>query len=202
MSFRDATKPQDVGPDRLKPVQGTPILDASGEASGRAVDLCAMPPDGSRARILVWLAEGARAVTWALCSLPRERWAEVPPTVLSERSALAHVCHLAVHEAQVTLPAVYEALGLEVASGPVPTDNTPEASVERLGETRFELLQRLETAPEDAWERLERPLLHAHQHELEHLAVIWRIGLNWDRASRTPIPGVPLHPADRLEESH
>ena len=76
MSFRDATKPQDAGPDRLKPVPGTSILRASVEAK-RVSDLCtgAAAPDGARERILAWLAEGAREVSWALCSFPRERWA-------------------------------------------------------------------------------------------------------------------------------
>jgi len=204
MSFGDATKAQDLGPDGLKPVQGAPILDPSVEAKGPPSDLCTAPADGGRARILVWLAEGAREVTWALCSLSRERWTEIPPSGLSDWPAWRHVRHLALREAQVTLPAVRQVLGDE------PPDNTrneeeprtAEAVVTLLGETRFELLRRLETAPDDAWEQLETLLLHAHQHELEHLAAIWRIGLNWDRASRTPIPGVPLHPADRLEESH
>src|SRR5437667_191832 len=80
MSFRDATKPQYLGPDRLKPVTGTPILRASVEAN-RVSDLCtgAATPNGARERILAWLADGAREVTWALCSLPRERWVASPP---------------------------------------------------------------------------------------------------------------------------
>src|SRR5207302_6082905 len=106
-----------------------------------------------------------------------------------------------------------------------------EAIVRGLGETRFELLQRLEAAPDEAWERplpavaapgagvinpiqLDWLMLHARQHELEHLAAIWRVALYWDRASpavarAAPWPhqarraaGLPLHTADRLEESH
>ena len=117
---------------------------------------------------------------------------------------LAHVRHIAQHEAQVTLAAVCRALDEQPPERTVPAEGSAdaEALVTFFGETRFELLRRLETAPDAAWEQLTEPLLRAHQHELAHLAAIWRIGLNWDRASRTPIPGVPLHPADRLEESH
>src|SRR4030081_1149355 len=99
MSFRDATKPQDLGPDRLKPVPGTSILRASVEAK-RVSDLCtgAADPDGARERILAWLAEGAREVAWALCSFPRERWAEPSPTRPGTWPALRHVRHLALRE--------------------------------------------------------------------------------------------------------
>jgi hypothetical protein len=54
-------------------------------------------------------------------------------------------------------------------------------------------------------------MLHARQHELEHLAAIWRVALHWDRVSPAAVSersgeerlaGLPLHPADRLEESH
>ncbi len=80
--------------------------------------------------------------------------------------------------------------------------------IEALGAIRFELLQRLEPAPDDVWQALEWTLLSARQHELHHLAAIWNIALNWDRVpldldlEHTRTPGVPLHPADRLEESH
>src|SRR5438105_8836402 len=111
MSFRDATKAQNLGPDGLKPVKGAPILDPSVEAKGPASDLCTAPPGGGRARILAWLAEGTREVTWALCSLPPERWAEAPPPGLSDWPALRHARHLALREAQVTLPAVRQVLG-------------------------------------------------------------------------------------------
>jgi hypothetical protein len=219
MSFRDATKAQNTGPDGLKPVRGTPILDPSVEAKGVASDLCTAPPGATRGRILGWLAEGAREVTWALCSLPRQRWARVPPSPLSEWSALRHARHLARHEREVTLPAVRRALGVDAGAETLALESA-EDIVHTLGQTRFELLHELESAPDDAWERplpeplapdaadhthpvqLDWLLLHARQHELEHLAAIWRIGLNWDRVSRTPTPGVPLHPADRLEESH
>jgi hypothetical protein len=101
-----------------------------------------------------------------------------------------------------------------------------EAIVQGLGETRFELLQWLESAPDEVWERpippdtsgtghplqLDWLMLHARQHELEHLAAIWRVALNWDRVALSTtaersrgeehIAGLPLHPADRPEESH
>jgi hypothetical protein len=86
-----------------------------------------------------------------------------------------------------------------------PTPAADELS-ETLATIRFELLQRLESAPDDVWDALEWSLLSTRQHELQHLAAIWKIALNWDHvptdlhATRTP--GVPLHPADRLEESH
>jgi hypothetical protein len=98
---------------------------------------------------------------------------------------------------------------------------SPEGIVQGLGETRFELLQRLEAAPDDVWQRplpaavaeacgvaspveLDWLLLSARQHEQHHLAAVWKIALHWDRVSpdKAPRPGVPLHPADRLEESH
>ena len=244
MSFRDATKPQYLGPDRLKPVTGTPILRASVEAK-RVSDLCtgAATPNGARERILAWLADGAREVTWALCSLPRERWVESPPARLDTWPVLRHARFLALRETHLTLPTVRHALG-EVAAAELPSTaeldhveaawdaaaaiESAEAIVRGLGETRFELLQRLEAAPDEAWERplpavaatgagitnpiqLDWLMLHARQHELEHLAAIWRVALNWDRVSPAAVAersgdertaGLPLHPADRLEESH
>jgi hypothetical protein len=234
MSFRDPTRAQHLGPDRLKPVTGTPILRPSVEAK-RVSDLCtgAAAPDGARERILAWLAEGAREVTWALCSLPRERWAEPPPARLSDWPALRHARFLALRETHVTLPTVRHALG-DVALETLPSTaeldqaeaawdaaaaiESAEAIVRGLGETRFELLQRLEAAPDDVWERplpstvvpdsslpvqLDWLMLHARQSELEHLAAIWRVALYWDRIPSALVPGgLPLHPADRLEESH
>src|SRR5919197_4519203 len=104
-------QPQYLGPGRLKPVQGTPILRASVEARPVS-DPCTGEGshDGARERILAWLAEGAREVTWALCSLPRERWAESPPASLSHWPALRHARHLALRETYLTLPAVRPAL--------------------------------------------------------------------------------------------
>src|ERR1700694_2004502 len=104
MSFRDATKSQDVGPDRLKPASGTSILRASVEAK-RVSDLCtgAAAPDAARERILAWLAGGAREVAWALCALSRDRWVQAPPTRLSTWPALRHARHLALRETYVTL---------------------------------------------------------------------------------------------------
>jgi hypothetical protein len=241
MSFRDAIKPQYLGPDRLKPVAGTPILRASVEAN-RVSDLCtgAAAVNGARERILVWLADGAREVTWALCSLPRERWAAPPPARLDAWPVLRHARFLALRETHLTLPTVRHALG-EVAADALPSTaeldhveaawdadaaiESAEAIVQGLGETRFELLQRLEAAPDEAWERplpaaasdftnpvqLDWLMLHARQHELEHLAAIWRVALHWDRVSPAVVSersgeerlaGLALHPADRLEESH
>jgi hypothetical protein len=198
----------------------------------------------TRARILTWLADGAREVTWALCSLPRHRWAEVPPPRLGAWPALRHARFLALRETQVTLPTVRHALG-DVPADALPTTaeleqaeaawdaaaaiESAEAIVRGIGNTRYELLQWLETAPDDVWERplpspaapdasdarypvqLDWLMLHARQRELEHLAAIWRVALYWDRvalagvagrSSEEPPAGILLHPADRLEESH
>src|SRR5690348_8974564 len=113
MSFPDATKAQDLGPERLKPDQGTPILDASVEAEGPATPLCSgrAHNDVTRERILAWLAEGVREVTWALCSLPPDRWAEAPPAGLGGWPALRHVQHLALREMHHLVPTLRQALG-------------------------------------------------------------------------------------------
>jgi hypothetical protein len=90
--------------------------------------------------------------------------------------------------------------------------------VEALGEGRYSLLQRLEVAPDEIWERplppgvapgavpahLDWLLARARQHELEHLSALWTLALYWDRVSPSTTSGVslPLQPADRLEESH
>ncbi len=203
----------------MKPAEGTPILDASVAAEGPATDPCTGRAlrFNARGHILVWLSEGAREVTWALCSLPRERWVELPPAQVDAWPALRHVRHLALHEAHQTLPLVRQALGEapEADSPPLSTLELEHADaawdaqsaaemadtlVQSLGETRFELLRRLETAPDN--DELDWLMLSARQHELQHAAALWRIALNWDRATRAAVPGVPLHPADRLEESH
>jgi hypothetical protein len=239
MSFRDAIKPQDLGPERLKPAEGAPILDPSVEAEGPAPDLCSGRAlrETARERILVWLAEGVREVTWALCSIPRERWAATPPLQLGDWPALRHLQHLTLRESQRVLPAVQQALGEPATDAPVSsiaeleqidavwgaasTIESAEVVLQRLGQTRFELLQRLEAAPDALWQhpldatvtaalgqtspvQLDWLLLSARQHELQHLAAIWNIALKWDRVSLddASTPGVPLHPADRLEESH
>jgi hypothetical protein len=238
MSFGDVARTQHLGPDRLKPVSGTPILRASVEAK-RVTDLCtvAAGSNGAREGILRWLADGAREVTWALCSLPRDRWAAIPPARLSEWPPLRHARHLALRETHLTLPTVRQVLGdgraerrlssaelehVDAAWDPAAAIESAEAIVTGLGDTRFELLQRLEAAPDEVWERplpsaasehttgFEKPLqldwlmLHARQHELEHLAAIWRVALYWGRVApaASPLAGIPLHPADRLEESH
>src|SRR4029077_20305056 len=114
---------------------------------------------------------------------------------------LRHARHLALRESYVTLPTVRKALGDEAEGLPSPSElehadaawdavaaiESAEAIVRGLGETRFELLQRLEAAPDEAWERplpaavapessglaspvqLDWLMLHARQHELEHL---------------------------------
>jgi hypothetical protein len=98
---------------------------------------------------------------------------------------------------------------------------SPEAVaglVGALGEGRFSLLQRLEAAPDAVWQRplpagvapgeapasLDWLLARARQHELEHLSTLWTLALYWDRVAPSTASGVslPLHPADRLEESH
>ena len=194
-------------------------------------DLCtgAAAPDGARERILAWLADGAREVSWALCSFPRERWAESPPTRLSAWPALRHARHLALRETYLTLPTVRHALGDEGEELPSPAElehvdaawdgvaaiESSEAIVRGLGDTRFELLQRLEAAPDEAWERpvpvavapdpaglvspiqLDWLMLHARQHEMEHLAAIWRVALYWDRASPATVSGRSKHPDER-----
>ena len=50
--------------------------------------------------------------------------------------------------------------------------------------------------------RLDTLLLRARQHELEHLADIWRVALYWDRPAPTSMGSVdlPFHPADRFSE--
>jgi hypothetical protein len=244
MSIPDATKAQHLGSGGLKPAISTPILRPSVEAK-RLSDLCtgAAARDGARERILAWLAEGAREVSWALCAVPRERWAAVPPAGLNPWPALRHARHLVLRERYLTRPAVRRALGDDVDASPSRTalehadaaweaaaaSESAEAIVHDLGSGRFELLQRLEAAPDEAWERplpmgdgregaggftpvqLDWLLLDARQHELEHLAAIWNIALHWDHAPSTAVPGgtrdtraagLARYPADRLEESH
>src|SRR4029453_14974836 len=152
--------------------------------------------------------EGAREVTWALCSLPRTRWAALPPARLDDWPPLRHARFLALRETHLTLPTVRHALG-EVAAEALPSTAeldqaeaawdaeaaiaSAEEIVRGLGDTRFELLQRLPAPPDSAWGRplpavaapdasgspvqLDWLMLHARQHELEHLAAIWRVAL-------------------------
>jgi DinB family protein len=226
MSFQHATKPQDLEPERLKPAQGAPILDASVEAEGPATDLCSGRARNvaARERIMGWLAEGVREVTWALCSLPRERWPLEPPPLLGSWPALRHLRHVALREKHQVLPQVRQALGESPSDAPAYSTReleqadaswdarlaleSAESLLHELGETRYELLQRLEAAPDEAWQQpagdLRWLMLNMHQHEMQHLAAIWKIALNWDRVKvdKAPSPSVPLHPADRLEESH
>ena len=106
-------------------------------------------------------------------------------------------------------PSTSELEHVDAAWDPQAAIESAEDIVRGLGESRFELLQRLEVAPDEAWAepiQLDWLMLVARQHELEHLAAIWRIALYWDRVTPTPsaLPGgaAYLHPADRLEESH
>jgi len=187
-------------------------------------------PGAARLRLLAWLAEGAREVSWALEVLPRPRWAVAPPAParLGSWPALRHVQHLALRERRLVLPAVAHASGQGEPTGDADwdaaieaadwdaaaADAAAEAIVADLAGVRFDLLQQAETAPSAAWTELAPLLLRARQHELEHLAALWRIALDWDAPGPSPLTatppttgttgtiGVPLHPADRLEESH
>jgi hypothetical protein len=188
----------------------------------------------ARERIFAWLAEGAREVSWALCSVPRERWTAQPPGDPNGWPALRHVWHLALRERHLTLPSVKLAIN-PCSSTPAHIgdlerlDATWADDAERLvreadvllhglSETRFELLQLLEAAPDAAWQApphryppsessaaplgLATLLLRARQHELEHLSEIWRVALYWDRVEPTVVWSVelPFHSADRLSQ--
>jgi hypothetical protein len=207
MSFDHPTKAHFQGPDGLKPATGAHTLGFSVEVrSGPVSDLCtqvAGSPDGARERILTWLAEGAREVTWALCSVPRERWVADPPGQHGEWPALRHARHLALRESHVTLPRVRHALGdiavdelpstAEIESADAAWDprvaiESAEEIVRELGSRRFEVLQRVEGACDEAWDRLDWLLLTARQHELEHLAAMWKVALYWDCPHPNPRP--------------
>jgi hypothetical protein len=175
-------------------------------------DLCAEPlPVGAvRGRILGWLAEGTREVSWALCSLPRERWPLDPPPPLGAWPALRHVRAMVLRDRDITLPAVRQALGdqhavpassaafeqTEAAWDARIAADSAEELVHEFGAVRFELLHQVEAAPETAWGDVEwkagrsvtavqlyELLLTARQYELDHLAAIWRVLLYWDRVS-------------------
>jgi hypothetical protein len=197
-------------------------------------DLCAgqLPVGAVRGRILGWLAEGTREVSWALCSVPRERWTLDPPPPLGARPALRHVRAMLLRDRDVTLPAVRRLVDeedvtvaslaefeqAEAAWDPRISAESAAELVRELGEVRFELLQLTEAAPAAAWgdvewevgrsgrpARLHELLLGARQHELDHLAAIWRVALYWDRVSPTNARharegsvSFPLHPADRF----
>jgi len=199
-------------------------------------DLCAgqARPDALRALILGWLAEGAREISAALCALPRERWTGAPPERLGPWPALRHARYLVLHEQHVSLPEIRATLDRtardtsinvdaeEAAWDPAQADQSADQLLADLAAHRFELLERLEAAPDEVWETsfhhdhsagappsLIELALRIRQHELEHLASIWRIALYWDRVSppaerHAPVGavGLPFHPADRLEESH
>ncbi len=127
-------------------------------------------PQDERARLLAWLASGARELAWALCSLPRERWLEPPPDHVARTTggwpALRHVRHVSLYAAQLWLPAVQAALGQRRPEQLAPIvelerqdaawdarSAAADALVRSLAETRFELLRLLESAPDDAWAR-------------------------------------------------
>ena len=187
----------------------------------------------ARPRILIWLAEGARELTWALCSLSRERWTVIPPARLDAWPALRHVRHLALRESRLTLPMVRYLMGElplealhsvadfereDAAWDGAGTAAAAETFIAELARTRFELLQRLEAAPDDLWKTVprecracrdrgpvsvDRLMQRARQHEFEHLAALWRIVLYWDAISPalSGSMGVPLHSPDGPEES-
>jgi DinB superfamily len=192
-------------------------------------------PHAVRARWLGWLANGAREVAWALCSIPAERWLAAPPRSnggLGQWPPARHVRHLALNESRLIRPVVDAVLDRQPERVPSRSEldqvdaawdaslssEAVEGLVATLGESRFSLLQRLEAAPDEVWQRplpagvapgeapahLDWLLAHARQHELEHLAALWTLALYWDRISPSTASGVslPLQPADRLEESH
>ena len=196
-------------------------------------------PHAVRARWFGWLAEGAREVAWALCSIPPDRWVVAPPRSdggLGDWAPARHVRHLALNESRLIRPVVDAVLQSESQRQPerVPSRSeldqvdaawdaslsaeAVEGLVATLGEGRFTLLQRLEAAPDEVWQRplpsgvapgeapthLDWLLARARQHELEHLSALWTLALYWDRVSPSTTSGVslPLQPADRLEESH
>ena len=220
--WRD-TKTRSGVPDGLNPAGGTFTLRASAEAErvSEVFTEATLSTSVSRARLMAWLADGARGLTWALESLPRKRWAVEPPAELGEWCALRHVRHVALREARLTLPTIKNLVGeLDTEATPSTADldredaawdvravdEQAEALLAELAGVRFELLRALESAPETLGDKLELPLLLAHQHELEHLGALWRIALYWDSISTSTAPthgstGVPLHPADRFSES-
>ncbi len=206
--------------------EGDPSADAvEGAAEGRA-------------RLLTWLAAGARDVRWGLHSVPRERWAADPPAHLAQTAgswpALRHVRHLCLYASHVWLPGVRFALGAADAHD-VPRLSEVEGQdaawdarlaarsaddwIEGLGAARFDMLQLLESAPDDAWTRplapeligansqeAQRPALawlvaRGYQQELEHLSAIWKLALYWDRVppASGAGSGLPLQTADRME---
>jgi hypothetical protein len=127
------------------------------------------------------------------------------------------VRHLALRLARVTLPAVRRTLESAAAgeASATPTEIEPEdaawdaaaadaaSTLAELAAARFELLRQAETASDAAWPQVEPLLLRARQHELEHLAALWRIAVYWESAASSPTggpstAGMPLHPADRF----
>ena len=195
----------------------------------------AADPQAARARWLVWLSAGATDLVWALGSIPPERWTHAPPEParLGAWPPARHVRHLALAETRLVVPAV-EAVLDERSTPDLPTraeldqlnaawdasipPEAVEGLVDAIGEARFGLLQRLESAADDVWERpipagiapgeaparLEWLLGRARQHDLEHQSALWKLCLYWDRVAAPPTARVslPLQPADRLEESH
>jgi hypothetical protein len=174
-------------------------------------------------------------VAWALCSIPAERWLASPPRSnggLGEWPPARHVRHLALNEQRLIRPVVDAVVDsqpervssrseldqVDAAWDPSLSPEAVEGLVGALGEGRYSLLQRLEVAPDEVWQRplpdgvvpgeapthLDWLLARARQHEFEHLSALWTLALYWDRISPSTASGVrlPLQPADRLEESH
>src|SRR5919201_1515372 len=188
-----------------------------------------------RVRWLAWLASGASDLAWALASIPTERWTRTPPepAQLGAWPPARHVRHQALTETRLIVPAVDAVLDqadpvalptraeldhLNAAWDPAMPVDAVRALLDAIGEARFSLLQRLEGAPDEAWQRPlpagvapgEKPaqldwlLARTRQHELEHLSALWKLALYWDRVSPPTASRVslPLQPAGRLEESH
>jgi hypothetical protein len=241
-----------MGPAALKPGRAAftlrPSVEAELVSDIEPAPLASHQPGLARPRLLAWLGEGVREVSWVLSWLPRARWAVPPPSPsdLGTWPALRHVRHLALHETRLCMPAVRRLAGAAAATDVPgqPTDEpsamladveredaawdaeaaaaAAEAIVAELAAARFELLQQAEMAPDAAWPQIEALLLRARQHELEHLAALWRLALYWEAPSTSPHAsptsspasqggnpptsspagqgGVPLHPADRFSQ--
>lgn len=196
------------------------------DAGTRRARVTANPPAEMLGASLAWLASGARELDWVLQGLPTTRWREAPPperrTFLGDWSAARHVRHLALYESLRGLPAIRAAAaglggsanaieleGQDAAWDPGSTDEfVVRTWVSDLAAARYAMLAVAESAPDRAWHEtsVEAPGLawligRSHQHELEHLASLWRLVLYWDLnlppadAGHTP-SGLPLQSSD------
>lgn len=175
---------------------------------------------------LAWLAAGARELDWVLRALPTSRWHEPPPAersaFLGDWPAARYVRHLALYESLRALPAIRAAAARsrgaadtveldrqDAAWDPGSVDEFVVRSwVSDLAAARYAMLAVAESAPRRAWygTSVEAPGLawlvgRSRQHELEHLASLWRLVLYWDLdlphvdVSRTP-SGLALQSLD------